>query len=449
MKRNSGLVAATLAAALAGGAGQTPAAAAPTPVSDTVRTMNEAAERYVRLVLALGQHDKDYVDAFYGPEEWRKDAEAQKRPLAQIRAESAALAVRVGRLPDGGDEMNHLRRRFLRRQLEALTARADIVSGRKMSFDEESQALYDATAPVNSEDHFRKLRARLEAELPGKGPLIERYDAFRKDFVIPRDKLDAVFQAAIAEARARTKKHMALPDGETFVVEYVHDKTWSGYNWYQGNSKSLIQVNTDLPVYIDRAVDLACHEGYPGHHVYNVLLEKNLVRDRGWIEFEIYPLFSPESLIAEGSANYGIDVAFPGAERLAFEKTALYPLAGLDASRAEAYGRVRTLAEALAYAGNEAARRYLNGEIDAKAAAAWLTEYALMSPPRAEQRVRFIDQYRSYVINYNLGKDLVGRWIEAQGGTADKPEKRWEAFERLLSTPRLPSELAPASAPRH
>jgi hypothetical protein len=433
---------------VAGGAGQTPAAGQ-APVSDTVRTMNEAAERYVRLVLALGQHDKDYVDAFYGPEEWRKDAEAQKRPLPQIRAESAALAVRVGRLPDGGDEMNHLRRRFLRRQLEALTARADIVSGRKMSFDEESRALYDATAPVNSEDHFRKLRARLEAELPGKGSLIDRYDAFRKDFVIPREKLDAVFQAAITEARARTKKHMALPDAESFVVEYVHDKTWSGYNWYQGNYKSLIQVNTDLPVYIDRAVDLACHEGYPGHHVYNVLLEKNLVRDRGWIEFEIYPLFSPESLIAEGSANYGIDVAFPGAERLAFEKTALYPLAGLDPSRAEAYGRVRTLAEALAYAGNEAARRYLNGEIDAKAAAAWLTEYALMSPPRAEQRVRFIDQYRSYVINYNLGKDLVGRWIEAQGGTADEPEKRWEAFERLLSTPRLPSELAPAAAPRH
>jgi len=447
VKRTAGLLAIALATAVSDGAGQTPAAG-PTPVSDTVRAMNEAAERYVRLVLALGQHDKDYVDAFYGPEEWKKEAEAQKRPLPQIRAESAALAVRVGRLPDGGDDMGSLRRRFLRRQLEALTARADIVSGRKMSFDEESRALYDATAPVNGEDHFRKLRARLEAELPGKGSLIDRYDAFRKDFVIPRDKLDAVFQAAVAEARARTKKHMTLPAGESFVVEYVHDKSWSGYNWYQGNYRSLIQVNTDLPVYVDRAVDLACHEGYPGHHVYNTLLEKNLVRDRGWIEFEVYPLFSPESLIAEGSANYGIDVAFPGAERLAFEKTVLYPLAGLDAARAEAYGRVRTLAEALAYAGNEAARRYLNGEIDAKAAAEWLTEYALMSPPRAEQRVRFIDQYRSYVINYNLGKDLVGHWVEAQGGTADRPEKRWEAFERLLSTPRLPSELAPAAAPR-
>ena len=90
------------------------------------------------------------------------------------------------------------------------------------------------------------------------------------------------------------------------------DKPWSGYNWYKGRHRSVIQVNTDLPIYVDRAVDLACHEGYPGHHVYNVLLEKNLLRDRGWVEFSVYPLFSPQSLIAEGTANYGIDVAFPG-----------------------------------------------------------------------------------------------------------------------------------------
>ena len=30
-------------------------------------SMNALAERYVKLVLALGQHDADYVDAYYGP----------------------------------------------------------------------------------------------------------------------------------------------------------------------------------------------------------------------------------------------------------------------------------------------------------------------------------------------------------------------------------------------
>ncbi len=33
--------------------------------------MGPLAERYVRLVLAVGQHDPDFVDAYYGPPEWK------------------------------------------------------------------------------------------------------------------------------------------------------------------------------------------------------------------------------------------------------------------------------------------------------------------------------------------------------------------------------------------
>jgi hypothetical protein len=334
-----------------------------------------------------------------------------------------------------------LRHQYLARQLEALRARASMLTGTRLKFDEESKALYDAVAPTHAEREFADVLAQLEAKLPGQGSLLQRYEAFRSAFVIPTERLDATFKAAIEGCRQRTVQRIKLPPGESFTVEYVTGKSWSGYNWYQGNYRSLIQVNTDLPIYADRAVDLACHEGYPGHHVYNVLLEKNLVRDRGWIEFSVYPLFSPQSLIAEGTANYGIDVAFPRAERLAFERSVVFPAAGLDPARVETYYDVLALVERLSYAGNEAARRYLNGEIDARAAADWLEQYGLYSRPRAEQRVRFIDQYRSYVINYNLGKDMVARYIESRGGTAANPERRWQEFERLLSSPRLPSGL--------
>ena len=166
-----------------------------------------------------------------------------------------------------------------------------------------------------------------------------------------------------------------------------------------------------------------------------------MVKDRGWKEFMVYPLFSPQSLIAEGTANFGIEVAFPGKDRVAFEKATLFPAAGLDPERAAEYYEVQALVDQLAYAGNEAARRYLNKEIDAAQAAAWLERYALMPHDRAAQRVRFFDQYRSYVINYNLGKDMVRRHIESRGGTQDNPAKRWEEFERLLASPRLPSGL--------
>ena len=234
---------------------------------------------------------------------------------------------------------------------------------------------------------------------------------------------------------------MALPAGETFTVEYVTKKSWSAYNWYKGRYTSVIQVNTDLPITIDRAIDLACHEGYPGHHVYNALLEKNLVRDRGWVEFSVYPLFSPQSLIAEGTANFGIEVAFPGDERTEFERDTLYPLAGLNPATAAPYAAVQRALTKLSYAGNEAARRYLNGEIDRAAAVAWLQQWAMMPKERAEQRTRFFDQYRSYVINYNLGQDLARAYIEKRGGTVDHPDVRWKLFGELLSSPRLPSGL--------
>jgi hypothetical protein len=405
--------------------------------------MSDLAERYVKLVLAVGVHDADYVDAYYGPPEWRAEAAAARRGIPELEADATALlaALESRSPPSDADEIELLRYRYLTTQVGAVRARLAILRGERLPFDAESAALYDAVAPTHTEADLEVPLAALAQRLPGSGTLLERYEAFRGAFEIPKDRLPAVFAAAIDACRARTLEHIALPDGESFTLEYVTGKSWSGYNWYQGNYRSLIQINTDLPVYIDRAIDLACHEGYPGHHVYNVLLEQHLVRDRGWLEYSVYPLFSPQSLIAEGTANYGIEVAFSDDERRRFEREVLFPAAGLDASRADEFHEVMALVANVSYAGNEAARRYRNGAIDAAAAAKWHETYALMSPDRAAQRVRFIDQYGAYVINYNLGKDLVAAYVERQAG--DDAVQRWRAFADLISSPRLPSGLGP------
>jgi hypothetical protein len=232
---------------------------------------------------------------------------------------------------------------------------------------------------------------------------------------------------------------MQLPEGERFDLEYVKGTPWNAYNWYKGSFHSLIQVNLDFPIPVDRAVDLACHEGYPGHHVYNASLEKALFHDRGWVEISVYPLFSPQSLIAEGSANFGIDMAFSPSERVAFERDSLFPLAGLDQSLAERNAAVRRVVEDLNYARNEVARRYLDGQLTRNEAVVAMQRYWLIASDAAAKQLRFIDTYRSYVINYNLGRDLVAHWVGQQGG--DSPEERWRAFGALLSSPRLPSDL--------
>jgi hypothetical protein len=404
--------------------------------------LDSSAESYVRLVLALGEHDPDYVDAYYGPEAWREEAKARKTPLLEIQREAFRLMAALNRLDlHREEELVRLRQSYLVHQLKALATKAEMLGGRTLTFDQEAKALYDVEAPSYSEGHFKEVLDRLDKLLPGQGPLLPRYEEFRKEFRVPSERLNAVFTAAIEEARRRTKQHIALPANESFTVEYVTDKPWSAYNWYKGNAHSVIQVNTSLPIYIDRAVDLAAHEGYPGHHVYNALLEQHLVKERGWVEFSVYPLFSPQSLIAEGSANYGIQVAFPGEEQVDFERNVLFPLAGLNGQRAGIYHDVLEVISQLDYAGNEAGRKYLNREIDGNQAALWLIRYAMMSPERAAQRIQFMDKYRSYIINYNLGRDLVRKYVEAREGSPPSPERRWIAFETLLSSPRLPSDL--------
>ena len=414
--------------------------------------MKQVSESYVKLALAVGKHDGDYVDAYYGPAEWKAEADSTTISLSEIEQRANALLTQLGtpitaQIGEGPgadtSEVTLLRLRaaYLQKQLDAMVARVRMLQGNKLSFDDEARALYDVSPPTNTEQHFQNVVARLDKALPGSGPVSARYVSYRSRFVIPAAKVDTVFKAAIAACKERTARHITLPPGESFVVEYVTDKPWGGYNWYKGNYHSVIQVNTSLPIYIDRAVDLACHEGYPGHHVYNALLEKHLVRDRGWMEFSLYPLFSPQSLIAEGSANYGIDIAFPGEERTAYERTTLFPLAGLPPDEADAYYRIQELVRELSYAGNEAARRYLNGEIDAAAAAAWLERYALVSPAVAKQRVGFIDKYRSYVSNYNLGQDLVRQYVERTAGPNATADTRWKVFSALLASPRLPSGL--------
>ncbi|MDH3440496.1 MAG: hypothetical protein OEM63_07075 [Gammaproteobacteria bacterium] len=400
--------------------------------------MDQVAREYLFLELSMGLHDPGHVDAYFGPEEIRDAANKTRLAVDEIGERVDALRLQIDALPAATGELEQMRIDGLVGRLLALETRIAMMMGEKLSFDEESRRLFGAAAPDHDAGYFQAILDEIDELVGGEGPLSERTVAFRDQFVIPPDKLDEVFDAAIAECRRRTLLYIDLPENESFTLEYVNDKPWSGYNWYQGNWQSLIQINTDLPILISRAVDLGCHEGYPGHHTFNALLEKNLVDDKGWLEFSLYPLFSPQSLIAEGSGNYGIDLAFPGEERIAFERDVLFPLAGLDSANADRFYELLELLARLDYAGNEAARDYLNGTITRSEAVQWLVDYALTSPERARQRTEFFDTYRSYVINYNLGKDIVRAYVERDGaGEA----QRWTRFEQMLSSPMTAADL--------
>ena len=410
----------------------------PAPSSPEAAKLDAIARSFVTLSLEVENYDPGFVDAYYGPPEWQTAAKAKPRTAEQLKAEAARLIAAANAVnPARLNAIEKKRRAYLMGQSKAAAVRLDMAGGKHLPFAEEAQALFGATPQLKPLSSYDPILARIAALAPGEGDLSDRVEAFYARYNIPVDRQDAVMRAAIAECRRRTAAHIALPAGEKFDLEFVKDKPWSGYNWYKGAGHSLIQVNTDLPLRIGRAVDLGCHEGYPGHHLLNLLNEEKLTKGRGWIEFTINPLYGPQSLISEGSANYGIELAFPGDEAVKFEAAVLYPLAGLDPATAPAYDAMRSASDALYGAQYTVADAYFAGRIDRATAVAQMQKYAISSKARAEQRVKFMDTYRAYIINYGLGKDMVRAHINKAGDQ----NARWKAMETLLSEPSVTADL--------
>jgi hypothetical protein len=399
------------------------------------RSLNEIAEEYVRTGLFIGQYDPDFVDAYYGPDYLKPQHKPSEFPKDSILHTIDSLQKELNKIATGTTDSS-ARAKWMAGQLTAFSRRVKIITGQTASFDEESKDLFGVKAPEYSAKHYQQLIDSLDRILPGGGTVQGRFQALANRFVIPKGKLDTVFKATIAEARKRTLAHYKLPTEEQFTLTYVTDKPWSGYNWYKGRYTSQIQINTDIEIFIERAIDVGSHESYPGHHMYNMLLEKNLYRDKGWVEISLYPLFSPQSFIAEGSANYGIELVFPGDEKIRFSKDIILPLADLDTAGIDLYFKALAIRGKLNYARNEAARGLVNGTMSEKEALNWLMKYCLYNEETALKSIGFVKKYRSYVINYNYGQDAVRRYI-----SKGKAGQQWELFSTLLSTPVNTDEL--------
>lgn len=417
------------------------------PAKTTASDLNQLAEQYVRLALDIGRYDSSFVDAYYGPDSLKasgnkKDSFPKDSFLLQVQQLQDAFSQLI---QSTKNDTILLRANWMKQQLTAYSRRIKIFSGEYADFDTESIGLFGVAAPVYAETHYQALVAQLDGILPGKGNINDRFQVLSNKFIIPKEKLDTVFHASIAECRKITAAHYSIPANENFALVFVTNKPWNGYNWYKGNYQSLIQINTDLQIFIDKAIDVGSHESYPGHHVYNMLLEKNLYHDRGWLEISLYPLFSPQSLIAEGSANYGIDLVFPGTQsKVDFCKTVLLPLAGLDTTGITTYFKALAIKGQLNFARNEVGRGMLNKTMDSATTMRWLKDYCLMNEETAKKSIQFITVNRSYVINYNYGMQLIRNYIEAKGGGEANPEKSWDIFKELLSNPVMPSDLLKA-----
>jgi hypothetical protein len=384
-------------------------------------------DAYVRIVLALGQRDPDSLDFYAGPPAWLDRARAEQAPLPETRRAAAALLDELAR--DGArTAVERSRRAFLSGQLEAIVARVDLLTGRHFSFDEESRALFGADAGTRDPSTFEAARRELDALLPGHGPLAPRYRVFDRRFLVARDRVPAVVARAVEACRRVTLDHLSLPSTERVSIEYTHGTPWSAFTRYEGHGRSRTAINLDFLYTVDRLLELACHETYPGHHAINTL-----------IDLPIQPMFSPQTLRTEGAATFAVELAFPGASRVEIERE-LFPLAGLsggkvgptglplrevaDVGDVETYLRVARLVDRLRWVQVDIARRYLDGDLEFARAATTLEQEALMPAESTEATLKFFNEFRTYAVAYTVGRDLVDNYVRSRSGAS-----RWQVYQ--------------------
>ncbi len=468
---------------------------------EEAQTLDQLAERFLKLALETGEHVSDFVDAYYGPEAWRTAAKEANRTPAVIEADTRELLAAIQTIRQQLDSlaasqgsvsndnaptqtttnqlnpacdsndfadlatllsmlehasprslpMLRLRALFLEKQTLSMWICLRIQQGYRPAFDTEIREIYDITAPTYSDEQFDVALRDLDAVLPQVpdqpiATLAERYQFAAQQVAIPMEKYDAVFQKAIEAARQKCRENIPnLPANEAFEVEYVHGAPWGAYAWYQGNYRTKIQVNLSDGLPISSPVGLATHEGYPGHHVYYSLVEQQLVRRFGWLEHSMMVLYSPQAVLAEGAATLAPELAFPGEESMRFERDQLAPIAGIEPAAVEQWYRINQAARGFRAIGIEQARRYLlagkASQEEKERRIAEISEWTRKHSFRNSFNPKFLDTYRSYIATYTIGEDLLNRELEKLGAGEDQPARRWNYYRQLLSTPLVPSLL--------
>jgi hypothetical protein len=235
-----------------------------------------------------------------------------------------------------------------------------------------------------------------------------------------------------AEARRRTHELFGLPEGEEITVEEVHDEPWWAFNYYQGNRRSHVVVNVDVPTTYADLLELCCHEGYPGHHTERATKEVVLVEQLGKIEETINMVPTPQSVLAEGIAETAMDVLGEEARQAAI---------GILRTHGVEYDheRARKIDEALAPLrghGVDIALLVHEDGATEEEAIAYSVKWGATTEARARQGYRFVTDptWRAYVICYSAGGEL------ARAYHHNDPRR----FKRLLNENVRVSELVSA-----
>src|SRR4051794_8190258 len=388
---------------------------------------------YVRLGLRFDRLESGFVDAYTGNPRIRAEVEDEPAPTpVQLRDQARAL---LGELDAAGLPAD--RTDYLRGQLAGLECTARKMSGEPVGFVDEVASYFQVDVTLGDPAEYAAAHAELETLLPGSGSLAERYAAHRRREECPPERLEAAVHAVSSALRDRVRGQYGLPEAETVRYEVVTDKPWSGFNYYEGDYRSRVAINADLPHRLSALPHLVAHESYPGHHTEHCRKERGLVERADRSEHTVFLVNTPECLMAEGLADLGVEASVgegwgPWAAEILGDLGLRF-----DALVAE---RIAAAAAPLNRVRQDAAVLLHDRGVDADEVAAYIQRWSLVSHERATQQLRFLTHplWRPYTPTSVEGFDLLSRW------RADRPEGQPVAdrFLRLLDEPLTPAVVA-------
>jgi hypothetical protein len=360
---------------------------------------------YVQAALRMAQHDPALVDGWRGPDRMEP---GPRGPVKQVAADIAALLDDAARAGAGiSSPEDQARLRYLTLQLNALRFAADRQLGRGTTVDEQAKEEFALELPPLDAPAIQRTLGEIDKLLPGKEPLADRVRRLRERIKVPSEKTREVFEAALSACKEASAPIFSLPAREGVAISFSEFQLRVGFDGYANHAddfRTHIWINEEVRLDVTRALRLACHEGYPGHHVQHVLIDQ-LFESRQWMELRLTPAFGRHLLLTEGAAEVASDLAFPTERRAALYRETLFPAADVDSVDAGVLVRVEDLQRELLPVITDVARRYLASTILEESARERLANEALVAD--ADVMLAFIERQRARALVYGEGRRLI------------------------------------------
>jgi hypothetical protein len=365
-------------------------------------TFDAIAEGYVRASLKLAQHDPSLVEDWRGPESWRP---GPRQPVAQLQDEISELERQLAVVRyDISSGQEHARGQYLAAQVRALGFAAERQLGRAASIDDQARDEFAVAFPPLDQAAMTRTHDALNRLLPGDQPLAARMEGLRRSTIVPTDNRGHVIGLSLDACRQPTAVVIELPKDERVRGLFRSGMEWDAFARYAGDRVTDLEINNDVTLDVSRAFRIACHEGYPGHHVQHVLIDR-LFEQRRWPELQLVPGFGPHLLLLEGAAEVGADLALSPSQREQFYRDQLFPAAGLKADRVNTLIQVEGHLQDLLPVVTDVARQYLGGSVTQERAVERLANDALVANPQGT--LAFIERRRARALVYGEGRRVI------------------------------------------